>query len=82
MATDIGSIRVDDFRTLLVVHQTGSLAAAARHLGVSASRMSKIVGRLEQRLGQMLSRRSRGIALTDAARRLVTRGPIAHRQMG
>jgi DNA-binding transcriptional LysR family regulator len=69
---DFGDIRIDDLRTLLVVERTASLAAAARHLDVSSSRVSKVIARLEKRLGlPLVSRSSRGVGLTEAGQRLL-----------
>lgn len=57
---------------LLVVERTGSAAAAARELRVSISRVSKILARVERRLGRRLfTRGTRGVALTDEGRRIL-----------
>lgn len=68
----LGDVRIDDLRALLVVERTASLAAAARQLRSSPSRVSKIVARLEKRLGQaLLTRTSRGVGLTEGGQRLL-----------
>lgn len=61
----------------LAVARKRSYAAAAKDLGISASAMSQSVRQLETRLGvALLVRTSRGVALTDAGKRLLeTAGP-------
>ena len=65
-------LRFSDLSVLLVVERTGSAAAAARELRVSISRVSKILARVETRLGRRIfARGTRGVHLTDEGRRLI-----------
>ena len=58
--------------SFIAVGRHRSFAAAARHLGVSASALSQSVRQLEARLGvTLLTRTSRTVALTDAGQRLL-----------
>ena len=69
---DLGDVRIEDLRTILLVERSGSLAGAARQLGGSTSGVSKTIARLEKRLGHpLLTRSSRGVELTEAGHRLV-----------
>ena len=59
-----------DYALLARVVAAGSLSAAGREMGLSASMVSKRIGRLEARLGvQLLHRTTRRIALTEAGAR-------------
>jgi DNA-binding transcriptional LysR family regulator len=59
-------------RTLLAVRRTGSITAAARELRVTPSQVSKAVARLEASLKiRLLSRSSRGVALSEAGWRVM-----------
>ncbi len=56
-----------DLRTFLEVADAGGVSPAARRLGVSKSIVSRRLARLEEALGvQLLSRTTRGAALTEA----------------
>jgi DNA-binding transcriptional LysR family regulator len=58
---------LEDLRTFVEVADAGGLTPAARRLGVSKSVVSRRLVRLEQALGtQLLSRTTRGAALTEA----------------
>ncbi len=63
--------RSADLETLVLVAERGSLSAAARHLGVSPSAVSKAMSRLEARLGvQLLQRSTRRVLLTPEGAQL------------
>ncbi|MEN0067720.1 MAG: LysR family transcriptional regulator, partial [Myxococcota bacterium] len=63
-----------DLHTYQTVVREGSFAAAARHLGVTRSAVSKAVRRVEQALGaQLLVRTTRHVRPTDAGRRFAER---------
>jgi DNA-binding transcriptional LysR family regulator len=58
---------LDDLRTFVEVADAGGLTPAARRLGLSKSIVSRRLVRLEEDLGvQLLSRTTRGAALTEA----------------
>lgn len=58
---------IEDLRTFVVVADAGGVTPAARRLGVSKSIVSRRLARLEADLGvQLLSRTTRGAALTEA----------------
>jgi len=58
---------LEDLRTFVEVADAGGLTPAARRLGLSKSIVSRRLVRLEQELGvQLLSRTTRGAALTEA----------------
>ena len=58
---------IDDLQTFVDVADAGGVSAAARRLGVSKSIVSRRLLRLEAELGvQLLSRSTRGAALTEA----------------
>ncbi|MDP3659340.1 LysR family transcriptional regulator [Phenylobacterium sp.] len=61
--------RVDALRTFIAVADARSFTEAARRLGVSPSQASKVLMRLEDRLGaRLLNRTTRDVALTDVGR--------------
>ncbi len=65
-------LRISDVMTFFSVRRHGSLTGAAGELGVTPSQVSKAITRLESQLNRkLLSRSSRGAALSDAAERLV-----------
>jgi DNA-binding transcriptional LysR family regulator len=58
---------IEDLRTFVEVADAGGVTPAARRLGVSKSMVSRRLVRLEAELGvQLLSRTTRGAALTEA----------------
>ncbi len=61
-----------DLRYLLAVHRKGSLAAAAKELGVTKATMSRRLAALEEAIGaQLLERKPSGMTLTAAGREAV-----------
>lgn len=67
--------RSGELETLVLVAERGSLSAAARHLGVSPSAVSKTMSRLEARLGvQLLQRTTRRVVLTPEGTQFYARG--------
>ncbi|RYF69610.1 MAG: LysR family transcriptional regulator, partial [Comamonadaceae bacterium] len=60
-------MEIDDLRTFVEVAHAGGVSAAAVRLGVSKSIVSRRLVRLEEDLGvQLLTRSTRGAALTEA----------------
>jgi DNA-binding transcriptional LysR family regulator len=58
---------LDETKTFLAVADALSFAAAAKKLHISAAQASKLVSRLEDRLGvRLLNRTTRNVSLTDA----------------
>src|SRR5262245_40080800 len=58
---------LDDLRTFVEVADAGGVSPGARRLGLSKSIVSRRLARLEEELGiQLLSRTTRGAALTEA----------------
>ncbi len=69
---DLAELRIPDVATFLAVARLGSITAAARDQRVTPSQVSKAVARLERVLGRtLLSRRARGVALTEDASTVV-----------
>ena len=67
--------RAADLEVFVEVAERGSLSAAARRLEVSPSAVSKVLSRLESRLGvQLLKRTTRLAQLTPEGRQLYERG--------
>ena len=67
--------RSGELEVFVQVAEKGSFSAAARHLGVSPSAISKIVARLEARLGaQLVLRSTRRVQLTPEGCQLYERG--------
>ena len=68
----IGELRLGDLSTFLAVRRAGSITGAARELRVTPSQVSKAITRLESALRvQLLSRSSRGVALSETGRRVL-----------
>jgi DNA-binding transcriptional LysR family regulator len=68
-------IDLSALRSLLAVHQHGSVVAAAHALGYTPSAVSQQVKRLERQQGRpLLERVGRGVVLTDVGRLLAERG--------
>src|SRR5436309_15340090 len=60
-------MEIEDLKTFIEIADGGGLSKAARRLGVSESVVSRQLARLEEELGsQLLSRTTRGAALTEA----------------
>ncbi len=63
-----------DMRVFSSVHAAGSFAGAAKALGMTASGVSRRIGRLEDRLGvRLMNRTTRTLSLTDAGERYLQR---------
>jgi DNA-binding transcriptional LysR family regulator len=77
--TQIGRrLRLRDLHALFTVVQCGSMAKAARQLGVSQPAVSKIVADLEHALGvRLLDRTRRGVEPTIYGQALLKRGLVA-----
>lgn len=62
-------MQLGQIRAFLAVRETGSLRAAARHIGLSQPAISKALAGLEEDLkAQLFIRTSRGVRLTEAGR--------------
>ena len=60
-------MELEDLQTFVEVADAGGVSSAARRLGVAKSIISRRLFRLEDELGsQLLSRNTRGAALTEA----------------
>lgn len=69
------TIQLDELEVFLAAVDTGSFSAAGRRLNLSPSAVSKLVSRLEDRLGvRLLHRTSRLLSLTDPGRALFDEG--------
>jgi len=61
--------RLDEINAFIAVADARSFTFAARRLGVSPAQVSKLVARLEDRLGaRLLNRTTRDVSLTDTGR--------------
>jgi DNA-binding transcriptional LysR family regulator len=61
--------RIEEIRGFAAVADARSFSQAARRLGISAAQISKLVAKLEDRLGaRLLNRTTRDVSLTDTGR--------------
>lgn len=66
--------RIDEISAFAAVADARSFTQAARRLGVSSAQVSKLVARLEDRLGaRLLNRTTRDVSLTDTGRAYLDR---------
>lgn len=66
--------RLDEMKAFAAVAEARSFTQAARKLGVSSAQVSKLVARLENRLGaRLLNRTTRDVSLTDVGRAYLER---------
>src|SRR5947207_3103625 len=66
--------RFDEINAFAAVADARSFTQAARRLGVSSAQVSKLVARLENRLGaRLLNRTTRDVSLTDTGRAYLDR---------
>ena len=66
--------RLDEINAFAAVADARSFTQAARRLGVSSAQVSKLVARLENRLGaRLLNRTTRDVSLTDTGRAYLER---------
>lgn len=66
--------RLDEINAFAAVADARSFTQGARRLGVSAAQVSKLVARLENRLGaRLLNRTTRDVSLTDTGRAYLER---------
>ncbi len=73
---------LEEIGSFVEVAEQGSLAAAARVLGLPKSTVSRRIARLEQELGQELVRRgARALRLTEAGEVLYQRSAPAVREL-
>jgi LysR family transcriptional regulator, regulator of abg operon len=75
-------MKLHQFDALVAVVDHGGIRAAARALNVSQAAVTKSMKQLEDEAGvPLLIRRARGVALTDAGRRLLARARVITRQV-
>jgi len=66
--------RIDEIRGFTAVADARSFARAARRLGISTAQISKLIAKLEDRLGaRLLNRTTRDVSLTDTGRAYLER---------
>jgi len=66
--------RIEEIRGFAAVADAKSFTQAARRLGISSAQVSKLVARLEDRLGaRLLNRTTRDVSLTDTGRAYLAR---------
>lgn len=69
--------RLDEINAFIAVADARSFTQAARRLEVSSAQVSKLVARLENRLGaRMLNRTTRDVSLTDTGRAFLERARV------
>ena len=69
--------RFDEINAFAAVADARSFTKAARRLGVSSAQVSKLVARLENRLGaRLLNRTTRDVSLTDTGRAYLERARL------
>lgn len=67
--------RIGELQVFLRVVESGSFSEAARHTGTTPSTVSKLIGRIEARLGvRLIERSTRRLSLTDEGRLFYERG--------
>ena len=75
-------VRLNQIRDLIAVSEAGSLRAAAQRIGISQPAMSKSLSELEREFqAQLLTRTSRGVALTAAGRAFVARTRVVQGEL-
>ena len=75
-------MRLNQIRDLIAASEAGSLRAAARRIGISQPAMSKSLAELEREFqAQLLTRTSRGVALTAAGRAFVARARVVQGEL-
>src|SRR6266542_2729633 len=75
-------MRLNQIRDLIAVSEAGSLRAAAQRIGISQPAMSKSLSELEREFqAQLLTRTSRGVALTAAGRAFVARARVVQGEL-
>ena len=76
------SLRLHQLRALVGVVEHGGIRAAARHLNISQAALTKSLRQLEDDAGvPLLVRGSRGVSVTEAGQRLVSRARLVTRQL-
>src|SRR5262249_9581469 len=69
--------RLDEMAAFAAVADARSFTQGARRLGVSSAQISKLVARLEDRLGaRLLNRTTRDVSLTDTGRAYLERARV------
>src|ERR1700761_2465486 len=69
--------RFDEINAFAAVADARSFTQGARRLGVSSAQVSKLVARLENRLGaRLLDRTTRDVSLTDPCRASLNRAGV------
>jgi DNA-binding transcriptional LysR family regulator len=61
--------RFAELKAFCLVASSGGFSSAAREIGVATSSVTRLIDRLEQRVGAaLLNRSTRGMTLTDSGR--------------
>ncbi|WP_397473277.1 LysR substrate-binding domain-containing protein [Pusillimonas sp.] len=75
-------MKLVQLRNLLAIAEQGSVRAAARHLGVAQSALTRSIQELERELDVALfERRAKGIRLTDTGRHFLIRAQSIHNEV-